>query len=106
MRVELATLTAPPASEASAASTPPESPVDIALTLSGSSCNSAEQSLETADRRLAAVERTTPGINHGTYDEATRMRHAAWAAMQAHDYVAARALSDKAARLAAALNPE
>lgn len=97
---ELGALPALPTCAASAVSTPPESSVDIAVTLSDSSRKLAQQSLEYADRRLAAAEPTAPGTDRGTYDVATGMLRAASAAMQAHDYAAARALSDKAARLA------
>jgi hypothetical protein len=105
IQLELRTLPAVSGCRA-AESQQPESPVDMALTLGNGSRRLAQQSLEYADRRFAAAEANAPGADPGTYDAATEMLHAAWQAMQAHDYAAARAFSDKAARLATALDPE
>ncbi len=106
MRYELGPLLAPPTCGASAPSTLRESSLDIALTLGDGSRKLAQQSLEYADRRLAAAELNAPGTDLVTCDLASGMLRAAWEAMQEHDYAAARAFSDKAASLATVLDPE
>ncbi len=106
MRHELGPLLAPPTCGASAPSTLRESSLDIALTLGNGSRKLAQQSLEYADRQLAAAELNAPGTDLVSYDLASGMLRAAWTAMQEHDYAEARALSNKAVRLAAALDRE